>query len=119
MSGRHKQRMSFQDAMDMTPDDLPDGAFFAMAHEIAGLEYGEGFDELISDAEPETFHRVLSRKSFKCKPCGKRFKTQADMDAHLRDTGHVAAKCPVCAKNFKDEVAVQMHSAAKHPTGAT
>ena len=36
-----KQRMSFKDAMDLTPDDLPDGAFFAMAHEIAGLEYGD------------------------------------------------------------------------------
>lgn len=40
------QKMSFKDAMDLVDDDLPDGAFFAMAHEIAGLEYGDGFDEL-------------------------------------------------------------------------
>ena len=46
MNMGRKQRMSFQEAMDMTPDNLPDGAFFAMAHEIAGLEYGDGFDEL-------------------------------------------------------------------------
>lgn len=52
MSARRKQRMSFQDAMDMTPDDLPDGAYFAMAHEIAGLEYGDGFAELAGDHRP-------------------------------------------------------------------
>lgn len=38
-----KGRISFDDALAMVPDDLPDGAFFAMAHEIAGLEYGDGF----------------------------------------------------------------------------
>lgn len=43
---KHKGRMPFKEAMALTPDDLPDGAYWAMAHEIAGLEYGEGFDEL-------------------------------------------------------------------------
>jgi hypothetical protein len=46
--------MKFTDAMDMADmldDDLPDGAFFALAHEIAGLEYGEGFTELAGDGE--------------------------------------------------------------------
>lgn len=52
-----KQRMSFQDAMDMTPDDLPDGAFFAMAHEIAGLEYGDGFAELAGAGPQEASAR--------------------------------------------------------------
>lgn len=46
---KQQPRMSFRDAMDLVPDDLPDGAFFAMAHEIAGLEYGEGFAELADD----------------------------------------------------------------------
>ena len=46
---RRKLHMSFRDALDLTPDDLPDGAFFAMAHEIAGLEYGEGFAELADE----------------------------------------------------------------------
>ncbi|MBI1202634.1 MAG: hypothetical protein GC182_09005 [Rhodopseudomonas sp.] len=41
-----RQRMSFNDALDLVPDDMPDGAAFAMAHEIAGLDYGDGFDEL-------------------------------------------------------------------------
>lgn len=52
MSARRKPRMSFQAAMDMVPDDLPDGAYFAMAHEIAGLEYGDGFAELAGDDRP-------------------------------------------------------------------
>lgn len=48
-----KQKMPFKDAMDLVPDDLPDGAFWAMAHDIAGLEYGEGFAELIDEGEDE------------------------------------------------------------------
>lgn len=40
------QIMPFKDALALTPDDLPDGAYLALAHEIAGLEYGEGFEEL-------------------------------------------------------------------------
>ena len=46
-----KQRMSMREAMDLVPDDMPDGAFFAMAHEMAGLESGDGFDELL-DTRP-------------------------------------------------------------------
>ena len=34
----------FQDALYFVPDDLPDGAYFAMASEIAGVEYGDWFD---------------------------------------------------------------------------
>lgn len=59
-------RMRFQDALDVTPDDLPDGAYFAMAHEIAGLEYGDGFDELAAE-------RDIRLKGFPCSMCGKRF----------------------------------------------
>lgn len=47
--GKKKQNMPFKEALALVPDDLPDGAFFAMAHEIAGIEYGEGFDELAED----------------------------------------------------------------------
>ena len=43
-----KRRMSLQEACDLVPDDLPDGAYWAMAHEIAGAEYGEAWDELDS-----------------------------------------------------------------------
>lgn len=44
-------RMSFKDAMDFVDDDLPDGAYWAMCHEMAGLEYGDGFAELAEDDE--------------------------------------------------------------------
>jgi hypothetical protein len=54
-----KRRMSFRDAMDMVPNDLPDGAFFAMAREIAGMDYGDGFSELAED------------HFRKCEQCGK------------------------------------------------
>lgn len=49
---RRRPRMSFESAMALVPDDLPDGAFFAMAHEIAGLEYGDGFAEMGGDQRP-------------------------------------------------------------------
>lgn len=45
------QTMPFRDAMDLVDDDLPDGAYWAMAHEMAGLEYGDGFDELMDEDE--------------------------------------------------------------------
>lgn len=43
------QHMSFRDALDLVPDDMPYGAAFALAHEMAGLEYGDGFDELADE----------------------------------------------------------------------
>lgn len=45
------QRMPFKDAMALVDDNLPDGAYWAMAHEMAGLDYGDGFDELASDED--------------------------------------------------------------------
>ena len=84
-----KQRMSFKDAMDLTPDDLPDGAFFAMAHEIAGLEYGDGFDELADVAIPTPPKKTKgingSPKPIKCLTCRKRFWSYDAMQQHRRD----------------------------------
>lgn len=47
------QRMPIRDAMELVDDDLPDGAYWAMVHEMAGLDYGDGFDELISEIEDD------------------------------------------------------------------
>lgn len=41
--------MPFRAAMELVPDDLPDGAYWAMVHEIVGLEYGDGFAVLAED----------------------------------------------------------------------
>lgn len=80
--GKQKPRMSFKDAMDLVPDDLPDGAFFAMAHEIAGLEYGEGFDELAEDARVNMQPPI--EKKHQCE-CGRRFRTRGAIRQHRRD----------------------------------
>lgn len=39
--------LTFEQALELADDDLPDGAYFAMAHDLAGLDYGDGFDQLI------------------------------------------------------------------------
>lgn len=65
---KRRQRMSFRDAVDLVPDDLPDGAFWAMAHEMAGLEYGDGFEELLPEAQPRRKpKRRRKKKSRKAK----------------------------------------------------
>ena len=43
-------KMSFKDACDIADAmDLPDGAYWAIAHEMAGLEYGDGFDDFLTE----------------------------------------------------------------------
>jgi hypothetical protein len=54
--------MAFSDAMALVPDDLPDGAFFAMAHELAGLEYGDGFAELAGDGGASGLSKSAKRR---------------------------------------------------------
>jgi len=81
-----KQRMSFKDAMALVPDDLPDGAFFAMAHELAGLEYGDGFAEL-DDKRPTRAKYVAAQKNAQktviCTTCHKKFVKDAYMRQHV------------------------------------
>jgi len=44
------ERPSFREAMEMADaTDLPDGAYWTMAHDLAGLEYGDGFDQLVDE----------------------------------------------------------------------
>ena len=89
--------MSFRDAVDLVPDDLPDGAFWAMAHEIAGLDYGDGFDEFADDNgalldevptgvtfSPLPKGAPFSRKPYLCE-CGKRFRSADAAAQHRRD----------------------------------
>ena len=39
-----------RDAMAQADNDLPDGAYWAMVHDILGVEYGEVFPILAEDA---------------------------------------------------------------------
>lgn len=80
-----KPRMSFRDAMALVPDDLPDGAYWAMAHEMAGLDYGDGFDELASE-RPRAGDRD-SLKPHHC-TCGRSFRTEQGLRDHRAAKGH-------------------------------
>jgi hypothetical protein len=67
------RKMSLREAVDLVPDDLPDGAFWAMAHELAGAEYGDVWHEL---EEPK-------KRTVPCPQCGKKFKTEHHMLQHI------------------------------------
>jgi hypothetical protein len=70
-----KRAMSLKEACDFVPDDLPDGAYWAMAHDIAGADYGEVWGEL--DGKP-----VNKVRNHKCTVCNKRFEKDAYMRQH-------------------------------------
>ena len=75
-----KRKMSLKDACALVPDDLPDGAFFAMAHEFAGAEYGEAWDELEDGGADE-----LSLPNYYCDQCPRVFHTKGARRQHKRD----------------------------------
>lgn len=94
------RKMSFDTAMDLVPDDLSDGAFFAMAHEMAGLEYGEGFythvktrkqrkDKPVDRGELVEFriapNASQKHKPFRCMSCGRRFRLESAARCHWTD----------------------------------
>lgn len=72
------RNLSIKDAMDLVDDDLPDGAYWAMAHHIAGADYGEAWDEL-KDGKPRQPHRPLPTA---CPICKKPFERNAFMRQH-------------------------------------
>lgn len=78
-----KRKMSLQNACDLVPDDLPDGAYWAMAHEIAGAEYGEVWEELDSYPKPKIKGHQLPKVH--CKVCHKSFNGEQGLAAHFRD----------------------------------
>jgi hypothetical protein len=79
-----KRKMSLHDACKLVPDDLSDGAYWAMAHEIAGAEFGDAWEELPSHPAHKPF-RQPSIKQFKCRHCGKHFVSQDAADQHASD----------------------------------
>lgn len=98
---KRKGRMSFSDALAMVPDDMPDGAAFAMAHEIAGLDYGDGFDELAEEeSRQEPFNSIQRRLPHKCPSCNRRFGSQMALFQHHQDTGHPSFACQECKRAF-------------------
>lgn len=90
---RPDQKMPFTEAMDLVDPEMPDGAFWALAHEIAGLEYGDGFDDLL-EAETGTSRPPKPAKHIRCQACGKRFGSEYALGMHaaakhsIRPEGH-------------------------------
>jgi hypothetical protein len=71
-----KRKMTLQTACEIVPDDLPDGAYWAMAHEISGAEYGEAWDELDSFPLDEF-------EKHKCPQCNRTFKGINQVNQHI------------------------------------
>jgi hypothetical protein len=112
-----KRTMSLQDACDLVPDDLPDGAFWAMAHDIAGAEYGEAWGELT--ARPT--HRSClppAEKNLPCPACDRKFSSEDARRQHTEAAHPVGPpenlKCPVCRKKFSMWASMEQHMAACH-----
>lgn len=105
--------MPFKDAMALVNDDLPDGAYWAMAHEFAGLEYGDGFDELIDDPDWKEVPQKVVRHC-RCIVCHRRFHTDDALKSHVAATGHTPVDCPSCKKKFGTARDLEQHAAMKH-----
>jgi phage FluMu protein Com len=99
MGKKNRQIMPFSEALSMVNDDLPDGAYFAMAHEFAGLDYGEGFDELAAEErrQPAKLQKPQNQaKKIKCDQCNRMFATPEAAAQHA-----IAAHRPIAAKYIK------------------
>ena len=88
---------SFEEAMDLAESmGLPDGAFWAMSHELAGLDYGEGFPRFDAPKKVKSKTRRQQKtalmlrpridgKPFRCGSCGKDFATKGAKKRHRKD----------------------------------
>jgi len=86
------QRMTFKDAIKLVDPDLPDGAFWALAHEIAGLEYGEGFAELSEGS-------LNSTKTHQCHACKKWLRGEQGLRDH-QEAAHPEMKPKTRARHL-------------------
>lgn len=75
-----KRVITLQEACELVPDDLPDGAYWAMAHEMCGAKYGEVWDELESSKK----HRNLKKeaRNIKCIQCNRFFSSKERLMQH-------------------------------------
>lgn len=102
-----KQRMSMRDAMDLVPDDMPDGAYWALVHEFAGVDYGDGFEEVVATIPLD----APKKKVWKCDAIERRPTTNAAQS-------HKRYICKTCGKRFKKYSAGCRHWQAKHTSEA-
>lgn len=76
-----KRKMSLQEATELVPDDLPDGAYWAMVHEIAGAEYGDCWEELESHPCHKPFKQT-AKKTIECPQCKRKFSSFEILKQH-------------------------------------
>ena len=97
--------MSLKEACDFVPDDLPDGAFWAMAHDIAGADYGDTWGE-------------LKEKKHRCPVCHKAFGKEESMQQHQAAAHHPKerVKCTFqkCNRQFRKETHMLQHYEMVH-----
>lgn len=85
--GKREDRMSVKDAADLAETmDLPDGAYWAMVEDLAGIEPGYGPIAYIEglEAEPQR-EEPPAEKRHACPQCGKRFRSDWSMKQHQGD----------------------------------
>jgi hypothetical protein len=88
MTKRKNRPMNLSAAREMVDDDLPDGAYWAIVHEIAGAEYGTVWDEL--EEEPTYYDidenvQTPKEKKHQCSQCDKKFVSKSAKKKHLQD----------------------------------
>ena len=92
MAKHHRDRMSIDDAIDMTDDDMPDGAFFAMAGELAGVPDHEVVQHIANN--PQKYPPAKrNAKDTPCPFCARKFRGDDGLKAHIRDK-HSQASAP-------------------------
>lgn len=97
------RRMSMREAMDLVDDDLPDGVYWGLVHEMAGLEYGDGFDELLDDDDREEVaaqeaiidRQMIEATRFECPDCKRRFGSREARRQHAVAKGHQVCRLDV------------------------
>lgn len=81
-----KREMTLQQAVDILnedDDDLPDGAFWAMAHDMCGAEYGDVWDELDAVQKPRKPKAAPAERSLPCPHCSKKFTGEDGRRQHM------------------------------------
>jgi hypothetical protein len=74
--------MSLQDACELVDDDLPDGAYWAIVHDIAGAEYGDAWDELDSSPVHKQKHSPKQFNKVQCRICKRWMNGEQGLAAH-------------------------------------
>ena len=104
-----KARMSLADAYDCLSDTMGEAARDYLAHEMAGLDYGEGFAELDAEAVPVPHSdRMALSAVLVRKPVVPKFELLPLPGSTKRFA------CPGCARRFGDRHAALQHWRRMH-----